>query len=249
MCDNSTGIKLTRNLEQGNRYKETFIGMPVAGKELPCIWHATLQWQGSYCTAFMVKSVVAQWKVLVQPSSLTPFSCSLDTWKHTQDPMLLVNLALHWQSLWRCQNISANEGLRGWTPSVSPWKSTLPWYESCLSPCRFCPGGLAHLQQLCRVTIRGRHLGIHADGGELHQARGSPQHWGHALQWPLWAVPWRLHRTVHVCKWCSCQQRHLLYPLSHAWLGAVVKGTRTACSQKQNTQAMKVNTEGAALGF
>ncbi|NXJ59961.1 PLEK2 protein, partial [Rostratula benghalensis] len=26
MCDNSTGIKLTRNLEQGNRYKETFTG-------------------------------------------------------------------------------------------------------------------------------------------------------------------------------------------------------------------------------
>lgn len=37
MCDNSAGIKLTRNLEQGNSYKETFTGTPAAGKELPHI--------------------------------------------------------------------------------------------------------------------------------------------------------------------------------------------------------------------
>lgn len=33
MRDSSTGIKLTRNLEQGNRYKETFTGMPAADKD------------------------------------------------------------------------------------------------------------------------------------------------------------------------------------------------------------------------
>lgn len=48
MYDSSTGIKLTRNLDQGNRYKETFTGTAAAGKEPPHTSSATLQGQGSY---------------------------------------------------------------------------------------------------------------------------------------------------------------------------------------------------------
>lgn len=59
MGDSSTGIKLTRNLEQGNRYKETFTGTPTAGSESPHIWRATLQREGSSCPALVVGSVVA----------------------------------------------------------------------------------------------------------------------------------------------------------------------------------------------
>lgn len=47
----------------------------------------------------------------------------------------------------------------------------------------------------------------------------------------------------------TAAKRHLLCPSSHAWFGAVVKGTRTACNQRWNTQATEANIEGAALGF
>jgi len=74
MYDSSTGIKLTHNLQQGNRYKQTFTGTPAADKGLPRIQHTTRQRQGTYHTAFMVGSLVAQWKAVVQPSSPTTFS-------------------------------------------------------------------------------------------------------------------------------------------------------------------------------
>lgn len=117
-----------------------------------------------------------------------------------------------------------------------------------LPPRRFRSGGLAHLQQLCRVAVWGRHAGLHADGGELHQARGGTQHRGHALQRPLWAVPRWLHSAVHVCKWCGCKWLQLLCPLPRAWFGAMVKGTRTACTHGQNMQVWK-QTEGETSGF
>lgn len=49
-----------------------------------------LQGQGRYSTAFIMGSVTAQLKVLMQLNCPTSFfSCSLDIWKHTEDPSLL----------------------------------------------------------------------------------------------------------------------------------------------------------------
>lgn len=208
-----------------------------------------LQGQGRYCIAFTVGSVMAQLKVLMHLNCPTSFfSCSLDIWKHTEDPSLChpcLSLSLCddpkvFQQRKACKAEDHLSAL-GRPCSLSLRAAFLP-------PRRFRSGGLAHLQQLCRVAVWGRHAGLHADGGELHQARGGTQHRGHALQRPLWAVPRWLHSAVHVCKWCGCKWLQLLCPLPRAWFGAMVKGTRTACTHGQNMQVWK-QTEGETSGF
>lgn len=243
MRDSSTGIKLTLNVEQGNRYKETFTGKPAASPLTCCRDKgdtASLSWWDQLWPSWRY------WCIWIVQRLF-----SLAHWINgsTRRTPHFVTLAFHCRPLWRSQSVSAEEGLQGRRPFICPWTTVFPRSESCLSPPRrFRSGGLAHLQQLCCVAVWGRHAGLHADGGELHQARGGTQHRGHALQRPLWAVPRWLHSAVHVCKWCGCMWLQLLCPLPRAWFGAMVKGTRTACTHGQNMQVWK-QTEGEASGF
>lgn len=160
MYDSSTGIKLTRNLDQGNRYKETFTG--TSGRQRATS-HLKCHTAGTRELLYCLQSGISSGPVgpgSAAKLSNTFLTCSLDVWKHTKTPDFWSTLYFS-DTLW--------DGAKMFLPvkayvAGDPQRSTLSWYESCLSCCRFCPGGLAHLQQLCRVPIRGRHLGVHADG-------------------------------------------------------------------------------------